>query len=610
VGWLRDTFGGKRGATPRAAPPALADWKKRGNDALAAGQLDEAIRCYSEGVAADPADPALRLNLGFALLERGDAAGAAEKLTQAIALRRAADEFVHEAQYLLGRAQVQLGQHEAALASLQAALAAKPDFPEALEEGARTLHLMQRHAEAAQWARRLATLRPSMLADVLVASQLTLAGDLEEACRLLERLCAAEPAHPEAAALRFDALIKLRRHEEALAEAERALAAIGRTPGALVNSGVALFRLGRLDEALARFDEALALAPGSQDALVNRIAVLIEQLRVREAADSARAGLAEHPDDANLHWHLCIAAMLLGDMETGWRESEWRTRSSAFRGPVAQFDRPRWAGEDLTGKTIFLQGEQGFGDNIQFVRFVPSIAAGAAKVWLQVPEALEPLMVDLAPNCEQLPQHSKLPPIDFYTSLLSLPSILGTTEASIPQRVPYLRAEAGRVAAWRARLDGDALNVGVTWCGNPRHVNDRNRSMPLDVFRRAAAPGCRFVTVQPDLRAEDRASIATWDGALDLGAELTDFGDTAALVDALDLVISVDTSVAHLAGALGKPVWILLPYAPDWRWMLGREDSPWYPTARLFRQDASRRWEPVMGRVRAELAAFKRPASA
>lgn len=612
VGWLRDTFGRKGKEAPVAGTPAPGadDWKKRGNEALAAGRIDEAVRCYTEGVNADPGNAALRLNLGFALLESGEAARAADAFTQTLALRKPSDDFVHEAQFLLGRAEVHRGNHKAALAGFEAAVSIKPDFAEAWEEGARVLHLMERHGEAAHWAGKLAALNPSPFAQLLVASELLLAGEFEQARRIAQQACEREPANTQAAVLLFGALMKLGRREEALAEAQRAMKFVGRTPGALVNAGAALFKLGRLDEALAHFDEALALEPGKQDAIVNRLAVLIEQLRVRDAAQEARAAIAMYPQDANLHWHLCIALMLLGEFEEGWRESEWRTRSDAFRGKARQFEQPRWSGEDLAGKTIFLQGEQGFGDNIQFVRFVPQVASRAAKVWLQVPEGLEPLMHDLAPNCEQLPQGARLPPIDFHCPLLSLPAILRTTEASMAEGVPYLHANTNRVQAWLGRLDSGRLNVGIAWSGNPRHVNDHNRSVPLEIFRAALSSRCRFFTLQPDLREEDRALLAGSDLALDLGAQLKGFADTAALIQALDLVISVDTSVAHLAGALGKPVWILLPYAPDWRWMLDREDTPWYPSARLFRQDASRRWESVIERVRAELETFRAPASA
>jgi hypothetical protein len=186
---------------------------------------------------------------------------------------------------------------------------------------------------------------------------------------------------------------------------------------------------------------------------------------------------------------------------------------------------------------------------------------------------------------------------------MSLPTLLGTRLDSIPAAVPYLRADAARARQWRERLPGDALNVGIAWSGKTTHVNDHNRSMTLATFRAIEVPGCRFVTIQPQLRDVDREALATWPQALDLGSELRDFADTAALVDALDLVISVDTGVAHLAGALARPVWILLPHAPDWRWMLERADSPWYPTARLYRQPAPGRWDPVLAAVRADLEA-------
>jgi hypothetical protein len=187
---------------------------------------------------------------------------------------------------------------------------------------------------------------------------------------------------------------------------------------------------------------------------------------------------------------------------------------------------------------------------------------------------------------------------------MSLPAVLGTRIDTIPAAVPYLRADPGRTRAWRERLAGDALNVGIAWSGKTTHVNDHNRSMTLATFRAIEAPGCRFVTVQPQLRDVDRDTLAAWPQALDLGRELRDFSDTAALVEALDLVISVDTGVAHLAGALARPLWVLLPHAPDWRWMLEREDTPWYPTARLYRQSAPDDWPGVLVRVQHDLAAL------
>jgi tetratricopeptide (TPR) repeat protein len=605
MGWLRDRLGRLDGATAAPTGPATA-WKALGNAALAAGKLAEAARCYEQGVLAQADDASLRLNLGYVLLEQGQWAGAVDRLQQALALARPADGFAHEAHYLLGRAHAGGGRPQAALASFEAAAKAKPDFPEPLEEGVRVLHQQQRHAEAAQWALQLAQLRPSPFAWLLAATELSLCGRDAEAADFAGRAVGQEPRNLEAAVLLFNSLFRLARFPAALAEAQRVLALTGPDPGALVNLAAALEKLGRADEALRHLDQALAIDPSRRDVLVNRVSVLTEQLRLPEAVAAAQAALRLHPEDADLHWNLGIAHLLLGEFEPGWREGEWRTRSTAFRGQPLELDAPRWQGESLEGRAIFLHGEQGFGDNIQFVRYLPALAQRARMVFLQVPQPLEPLMEALAPNCRLLRQGARLPAIDFHCPLMSLPAVLGTRAGTIPAAVPYLRADPARTRGWRERLPGDALNVGIAWSGKPSHGNDHNRSMTLATLREIATPGCRFVTVQPQLRDGDRAALAAWPQALDLGRELRDFADTAALVEALDLVVSVDTGVAHLAGALARPLWLLLPHVPDWRWMLEREDTPWYPTARLYRQAAANDWPGVLARVQRDLATLSR----
>lgn len=493
---------------------------------------------------------------------------------------------------------------EAAFSSFEAASRLKPDFTEAVEEGARALHQLKRHAQAVEWMRLLCELKPEPFTRVLLANELLLSEKWAEAADLLASVCTEQPDNPEPCVLRHRALLKLGRHTEALAQADRAMELAGENATTLVLRSVSLDRLGRLDEVLACLDRALALEPARCDVMVNRASVLLQQVRVSEAIAAARAGLQEHPDNADLHWTLAIGLLLLGDYRQGWVESEWRMRSVAFRNKVLDLQQPLWRGESLEGKTIFLHAEQGFGDNIQFVRFVPQVARMAQSVLLLITEALEPLVAGtLPPNCRLLPQHSVLPAIDYHCPLMSLPASLGTTVDTIPAEVPYLHADPAAVHAWGERLDTGCLNVGIAWCGNPGHANDHNRSMSLATFRTLNVPGCRFVTVQPQLRDGDREQLAEW-GVFDLGSGLRDFADTAALMQALDLVITVDTSVAHLAGALGRPVWVLLAYMPDWRWMVERADSPWYPTARLYRQPAAGEWSTVLARVRADLAAL------
>ena len=609
MGWLRETlarFGGGAPAPAAAAAAPGTDWRKQGNEALAAGNLAEATRCYQQGVVEQPGDAALRLNLGFALLEQGQFAEAAQRLEQAIALRRPGDGCAaHEAHYLLGRACVGLGRTQEAADSFEAAARAQPDFAEAIEEAARALHELKRNAEAAQWLERLVALRPTPFNRMLLANELTKSDRAEQAQELLQRICAEDPANAEAFLLRHEALMKLGRFEEALAAVDRALELSVPNAAMLVSRSVPLERLGRHEDCMACLEQALALEPNQRFALVNRATVLLAQVRVQEAVARAEEALRLYPEDGDLHWTLSMGLLLLGDLKRGWEESEWRSRSIAFTGKLLELKEPRWQGESLQGKTIFLHAEQGFGDNIQFLRFVPEVARRAGHVLLLVSEALEPLVVaGLPANCRILPQNSILPPVDFHCPLMSVPAVLGTTLETLPARVPYLQAAPDAVARWRQRLGEGGPKVGIAWSGNPKHANDGNRSMSLATFRAGAAEGCRYFTVQPDTREGDLPVLAAWKEAADVGKDLRDFADTAALMEALDLVITVDTSVAHLAGALGRPVWILLPYGPDWRWMLDRADTPWYPTARLYRQPARGDWASVMARVKADLAAL------
>jgi tetratricopeptide (TPR) repeat protein len=605
MGWLQDALGRFTG---RADPATTqVDWRERGNAALAGGDLPGAARYYAQGVAAYPGDPTLRMNHGYVLLELGQPAAAAERLEQALALRRPDDAFVHDGHFLLGRAYAQLQRPQEALAQFAAAARAKTDFAEPLEEAVRLLDHLQHHAEAAQWAQRLVGARPSPGSELLLAVQWANAGRPGDALVILDRLCAREGGNVEAGVRRFEALLASGRFADALAEAERVLALTGPHAGALANVAAALEKLGRPEEALRRLDDALRLEPFHAGVQATRVALLTQQLRLDDAIAAARQGLASFPEDADLHWNLALAHLLRGDFEQGWRGHEWRLRVAGLQHKALQVDAPAWHGEALAGRTILLHGEQGFGDNIQFVRLVPRVAAAAGAVVLRIPPALHPLLRDhLPPNVRLLAAQAPLPAVDCHASLMSLPAILQLTPAEFSPQTPYLHADPTAVAAWGARTAGNGLRVGVAWCGNPAHANDHNRSLALATFRAVAAEECRFFTVQPHLPEADREALRAWHALADVGRELRDFADTAALIEALDVVVTVDTAVAHVAGALGKPVWILLPYSPDWRWMCDRPDSPWYPSARLYRQPAPGDWAAVLAQVNRDLRAMAR----
>ncbi len=518
MGWLQDKLARFRKSTDAsdATPaPARIDWRARGNAALAAGLVDEAARCYQQAIDAEPADPLARLNHGFVLMEQSRFEGAAARMREALALERPGDDFAHEAQYLLGRAQLAMGEFERAVAAFEAAARRKPGFIEPLADTILLLHRLGRHGEAAAWSRQ----RTSYVADQL-----------------------------------------------------------------------------------AQLDATLRDDPVSAEAALRKTSLLIESLRPQEAVAAAREALRHLPDDVELHWALSMASLLLGDFTTGWTEHEWRLRHPIYSRKVVQLPQPRWQGELLGGRTIFLHAEQGFGDSLQFIRFVPEVARKAGTVLLHVPPQLIPLVADSLPaNCTLVDEDAPLPAMDFQLPLMSLPLVLGITLATLPAAVPYVRPDARAVARWRERLDLRSPRVGITWSGNPAHENDRNRSISLESFHSIAVDGCHFFALQPEIRVDDRAALNQWPGLVDLGKELRDFADTAALMEALDLIITVDTSVAHLAGALGKPVWILLPHLPDWRWLLERNDSPWYPTARLFRQERAGDWSTPLAKVQAEL---------
>ncbi len=300
--------------------------------------------------------------------------------------------------------------------------------------------------------------------------------------------------------------------------------------------------------------------------------------------------------------------MLHGDFEAGWtgREARWK---KADPGAYPTFTEPRWFGEDITGKTILICADEGLGDTIQFARYVPMVAARGARVILVVDGPALTLLSGLpgVSDCLALSPAMTLPAFDLHCPMSGLPLAFATRLDTIPAETPYLPAPpADRVAIWEQRLRAresapDKLRIGVVWSGNPEHKNDHNRSVPLSMLSRLLDVDATFVSLQKQPRPGDRATLQARSDIVDLTADLGDFSETAALLNCLDLVVTVDTSVAHLAGALGRPTWILLPYDPDYRWLLSRDDSPWYPTARLFRQTAGRDYAEVLDRVRTEL---------
>jgi tetratricopeptide (TPR) repeat protein len=373
------------------------------------------------------------------------------------------------------------------------------------------------------------------------------------------------------------------------------------------NIGNVLQSLGRSEEALQWLDRALEVRPDFIQALSNEAIALGQVRRFDEAFAVYDRLKALDPNHAVSNWNAALLYMLTGNFEAGWagREARWNIPSLSAGYP--KFTEPMWLGkEDIAGKTVLIAADEGLGDAIQFARYVPDVAARGARVILVVQDALCPLLSGLPGVSQCIPKSvaaNGLPPFDAHCPLGSLPLAFGTRLDSIPADIPYLPPPAeSRVKAWEDRLGPhDRLRVGLVWSGNPEHKGDHQRSTSLRAYSAFLEVGATFISLQKDPRPDDKVTLAERSDIVDLTAHLTDFVETAALISCLDLVITVDTSVAHLAGALGCPTWILLPHTPDWRWLLDRDDSPWYPTVRLFRQDTSRDYAGVIDRVRAEL---------
>ena len=424
----------------------------------------------------------------------------------------------------------------------------------------------------------------------------------EAAIEALQTAVAQKPDFPQAYNNLGLAQYDAGRFEDALACYDKALTSKPDYTDAYLNMGNALRELGRPDAAAVSFQKAIVLDHDLFEAHNNLGNVLMEQDQLEAATASYATAIGLKPDNPGAHKNLGIISLLQGDFETGWPEYSWRRLEDDQFFKVRNYKPPFWDGEDLTGKTIFVYPEQGLGDTIQFVRYLPMLRQRGGRVAFDIPLPMARLMWDLDGIDVSLKDGDTLPPFDYHIPLLELPKLLGTTLDTIPAAKAYLHADKNLVEAWGERLGPkEEFRIGLVWGGSPDHLNDRNRSIEPELFRPLVeTPGVSALSLL--VGRDGEAGRVFGDVVTDLAPDLGDFADTAAAIANMDLVISVDTAVAHLAGALGTMVWTLLPFNSDWRWMLGRDDSPWYPSMRLFRQEKCKDWEGVIERVAAELA--------
>jgi len=410
----------------------------------------------------------------------------------------------------------------------------------------------------------------------------------------------ANPASAEAKSNYGFILQKMGRHEEALDYFGDALVARPNYTPALLNRGVSLHELGRLPQALANVDRLLALEPHNAQALYNRANILHQLRRYEESLAVFAQTLALAPDYADAQWNEGLTRLLLGDFERGWQQYEWRWKTESQKHLRRDFAQPLWlGGEALAGKTILIHAEQGFGDTLQMARYLPRLAALGAAVVLEVKPALQALLSGMACVARIVVRGEPLPHFDVHCPVMSLPLAFKTSLDTIPADVPYLKAPADRGQKWDHLSSGQGFRVAIAWAGSATHKQDQLRSIPFRelVSLIDGAEGVEWFSVQHELRAGDAELLDKMPNVRRFDGALADFADTAAILSHADLVITVDTAIAHLAGALGRPAWALVQYSPDFRWLLDRDDSPWYPTLRIFRQKQHGDWNDVVARL-------------
>jgi tetratricopeptide (TPR) repeat protein len=522
-----------------------------------------------------------------------------------------------DALQLLGALLLQAGRLQEGIDLLRKALAVNAKQPALHSNLAYALNALQRFDEGLTSADRALVLQPKF-ADALNNRGNAQAGLNRplDALGSFDRAIALMPEFAPAWNNRACALRDLGRPADALASCDQALALQPNYPDAWSNRGNALSDMNQPQEAERSYRRALELAPAFADAWNNLGLTQIDLNQHEEALSSYEHALAVNPSAAETHWNASLCLLQMGRFDAGWRKYEWRWERSRIKAGRRSFAQPLWLGDfSIDGKTILLHAEQGLGDTLQFCRYAAQVSKLGAKVVLEVPSELMRLLATLDGVHQLVEAGQALPPFDCHCPLLSLPLAFGTAEASIPSATPYLFADSQAAREWRDRLDAvssaSRLKVGLVWAGGNRpHVaelrkNDARRSVSFEQLAPILdVPDVQFFSLQKGAAAQQLSCSGLGSHVVDYTDALHDFADTAALVANLDLVISVDTSTAHLAGALDKPVWILNRFDTCWRWMLTRTDTPWYPRARLFRQPSLGDWGSVMQAARDALAAL------
>ena len=582
----------------------------RAVDLQRAGKLDQAAELYREFLRQHPTHFEAAHNLGAILLQTGNFNAAERQLRRALQINPHSPEALNN----LGLALRYLERLEEAVAAFDRAISLRPNYAQAFCNRGNALRLLKRPEQALESYDRALALNSSF-ADAFynrggVLEELQL---WDDAVASYENAVALQPSFPQALNNLGNALFNLGQYEEALDKLNRALALSPRNADTLTNRGNLLREVHAFDAALSDHNAAIAINPACADCFNNRASVYRDLARFDEAIADYRHAMSLVPDHVEARANLALTQLLLGDWERGFDGYELRFRKRKNSHCMPDNPAPKWAGEALAGKRVLLFAEQGYGDAIQFIRFVPLLLARGARFTVQCQKRLHRLLSTVAPGVEFVERARPEDKFDFQIALMSLPYVLAVRPQNAPANIPYLHSDAGRSEIWRARLGERGFKVGLAWQGNPVGSIDNGRSIALQQFQPLTAiEGVRIISLQKNFGSEQLQAlpagmlVETPGFAFDDGEDA--FLDTAAIMANLDLVITSDTSIAHLAGALGKPVWIALQFVPDWRWLLGRADSPWYPTAQLFRQTKMGDWDGVVREIAEALTSLARHA--
>ncbi len=538
---------------------------------------------------------------GLIGLQTGDFARAAEFIARAIAV----EPFNAAAHANLGTAFLELQQYDASLASYDRAIAIQPVFAEAHSyRGLALQRLKHLHAALSSQDRAIVIKHDYAEAHFNRGNVLEELQQWNAALASYDRAIAIDAAYADAYLNRGNVLMQLEHWDAALASFERVMTIKPDCAAAFYNRGNVFKKLGRLDAALASYDQAIALKGDYVEAYTNRGVVLHDLARFDAALASYDHAIAIRADWAEAHVNKALTSLLGGDFANGWMEFEWRWRDPTGTNikEKRNFQQPLWRGqESLAGKTVLLHSEQGLGDTLQFCRYVKLVSEVKARVILEVQEPLMSFLTGLSGVSKLVARGDVLPEFDYHCPLLSLPLAFKTDLGSIPATA-HPSVDKAKTARWQ-RVLGEKRRprIGLAWSGNSVHKNDVNRSIELAQLMAHLPRQFQYVSLQKDVRERDQPTLQANREILNLADELHDFAETAALCECLDLVITVDTSVAHLSGATGTKTWILLPFVPDWRWLLDRCDSPWYPSTRLYRQKQAGDWGGLLGQVRSDL---------